>query len=70
MAEFLASVTDSAKMSSCLSDAKYAKKLSEDMVVAQELGFSGTPMFIVNAQKFPGAYSFTDMRAAVEGAAK
>jgi len=57
-------------MSSCLSDAKYAKKLSEDMVVAQELGFSGTPMFIVNAQKFPGAYSFTDMRAAVEGAAK
>lgn len=70
MAEFLASVTDSAKMSSCLSEAKYAKKLSEDMVSAQELGFSGTPMFIVNTQKFPGAYSFADMRTAVEGAAK
>jgi protein-disulfide isomerase len=62
MANFLVSLTDSEKIKSCLSSGKYAKKLSEDMVTAQELGFGGTPLFIINTRKFAGAYSYSDMK--------
>ncbi len=70
MTEFLSTVTDQTKMEACLSGGKYAKKLAEDMATAQEMGFSGTPMFIVNSQKFPGAYSFADMKPAIDEALK
>lgn len=70
MAEYLSTATDQTKMETCLSSGKYANKLKEDMATAQEMGFSGTPMFIVNTQKFPGAYSFADMKPAIDAALK
>ncbi|MFO0704324.1 MAG: DsbA family protein [Patescibacteria group bacterium] len=66
MAEFLAGVTDSKKMESCLTSGKYAKKIADDMKLAQDMGFSGTPMFVINGKKFPGAYSFADMASAIK----
>lgn len=70
LAAYLADVTDAGKMEQCLSSGKYAKKITEDMATAQALGFSGTPMFIINTQKFPGAYSYADMKSAIDAALK
>lgn len=67
---FLGDAMDSAKIDSCLTSAKYEKKIAEDMTTVQDIGFSGTPMYIVNTQKFPGAYSFTDMKPAIDAALK
>lgn len=65
MVEYLSSAVDPAFMTECLSSGKYAKKLQEDQAKAQELGFGGTPMFLVNGERFNGAYNFADMEATV-----
>lgn len=63
--EYLASVVDGPHLQSCLDSGKYSKKLDSDMQVAQDFGFQGTPMFVVNTKKFAGAYSFAEMQADV-----
>lgn len=65
MAAYLSGAVDPAFMTECLSTAKYAKKLQADQAKAQELGFGGTPMFLVNGERFNGAYNFADMEATV-----
>ncbi|MEI6326603.1 MAG: thioredoxin domain-containing protein [Candidatus Roizmanbacteria bacterium] len=66
LAQYLSSAVDTAFMSDCLSSGKYATKIAADQAKAQELGFGGTPMFLVNGERFNGAYSFTDMKASVD----
>lgn len=65
MAAFLSSAVDPTFMTDCLSSGKYAKKLQDDQAKAQELGFGGTPMFLVNGERFNGAYNFADMEPSV-----
>ncbi len=66
LAQYIASAVDPTFMTECLSSGKYAPKIAADQAKAQELGFGGTPMFLVNGERFNGAYSFTDMQATVD----
>lgn len=68
LANFVSSAIDPAFIKSCLDSGKYDKRLQEDIAIAQSLGISGTPGFLVNSQLFAGAYSFTDMKSAVDQA--
>ncbi len=70
LADFLKGVVDYQKMKGCLEGGKYASRMSEDMAIAQKMGFQGTPYFIVNTTPFAGAYSFTDMQSTVDLALK
>jgi protein-disulfide isomerase len=70
LANFLKSVVDSKTLKDCLDSDKYAGRINSDMALAQQMQFEGTPYFIVNTTKFVGAYSFTDMEAAVNEALK
>jgi len=70
MANFLKGVIDSKTMKDCLDSGKYASRLTEDMTAANQMGFEGTPYFIVNTTRFVGAYSFTDMQPTVDEALK
>lgn len=70
MATFLSSAMSADDLKKCLESGKYDAKLAEDMKVAGEFGFSGTPSFFVNAQNFAGAYSYADMKSVVEAAIK
>ena len=70
MANFLASAVDPAFIKSCLDSGKYDARLGSDTQLAASLGVQGTPGFFVNATSFPGAYSFTDMKSAVDAAMK
>jgi protein-disulfide isomerase len=65
LASFLASVTNKSAMQQCLSSGKYERKLAQDMQLAQAMGYGGTPTYFVNDQRFPGAYSFTEMEEAI-----
>ncbi|MBP7822445.1 MAG: DsbA family protein [Candidatus Moranbacteria bacterium] len=68
MADFLKSAVPSADMKACLESGKYDSRPAEDMAVAKQFGFSGTPSFFVNTKHFGGAYSFKDMQSAVDSA--
>lgn len=68
MAEFLKSAVPVADMKTCLASGKYDSRLVEDMAIAKQFGFSGTPSFFVNTTRFGGAYSFKDMQDAVNKA--
>lgn len=68
MANFLKSAIDSKAMKDCLDSGKYTSRLTEDMTLANQMGFEGTPYFVVNTTRFVGAYSFTDMQGAVDEA--
>lgn len=70
MATFLSSAVDPAFMKSCLDSGKYDSRLGSDTQLATSLGVSGTPGFFINASSFPGAYSYTDMKSAVDAALK
>jgi protein-disulfide isomerase len=70
VADFLKSAVDSAFMKSCLDSGKYDARLKTDQDLATSLGIQGTPDFFVNATNFPGAYGYTDMKSAVDGALK
>lgn len=70
VAEFLKSVFNPSDMQKCLESGKYDNRLQEDISLATSLGVSGTPGFFINATKFAGAYSYTEMQSAVEGALK
>jgi len=66
LVDFLSDVTNAGQMKSCLESDKYADRLQANMAVASKLGVSGTPGFFVNTIPFSGAYSYADMKAAVE----
>lgn len=68
LAEFLKSAVPVADMKACLESGKYDNRLVDDMAVAKQFGFSGTPSFFVNTTHFGGAYSFKDMQSAVDSA--
>ncbi len=70
MAEFLKGVIDSKTMKTCLDSGKYADRLVSDQNTAKQLGFDGTPYFLINTTPFVGAYSFTDMQSSVDAALK
>jgi protein-disulfide isomerase len=66
MADFLKGAVDSNALKNCVDEGKYASRLTEDMAIASQMGFEGTPYFIVNTTRFVGAYSFTDMQGTVD----
>lgn len=70
VADFLKSVVDPSFMKSCLDSGKYDARLQSDQDLATSLGIQGTPDFYVNSTNYPGAYSWTDMAAAVNSALK
>ncbi len=70
VADFLKTAVDSSFLKSCLDSGKYDTRLTADMAVASSLGTQGTPGFFVNAQAYPGAYSYNDMKAVVDAALK
>lgn len=70
VAEFLKNAVDPSFMKSCLESNKYDSRLKSDQEVATSLGIQGTPSFWINTNNFPGAYSYSDMKATVESALK
>ena len=70
MATFLKSAVDAGFMKSCLDSGKYDARLTSDQTLATSLAIQGTPSFFINASNFPGAYSYTDMKSAVDAALK
>jgi len=70
LASFLASAVDSNFMKDCLTTGKYKDKLAKDIATSQSLGVQGTPGFFVNTTNFAGAYSYADMKSAVDTAMK
>ncbi len=70
VADFLKSVVDKDFMKSCLDSGKYDARLASDQALAKSLGVQGTPGFFVNTTNFAGAYSYTDMKSAVDAALK
>jgi protein-disulfide isomerase len=70
LADFLKSVIDPTAMRTCLDSGKYDSRIQSDQAVATSLGVQGTPGFFVNTAVFTGAYSYTDMKSAVDAALK
>jgi protein-disulfide isomerase len=68
IANFLKSAVDPTFLKSCLDSGKYDSTLTSDMSIASSLGVQGTPGFFVNTTSYPGAYSWTDMKATVDSA--
>lgn len=68
VADFLKSAVDPGFMKQCLDSGKYDNALSEDISLANSLGITGTPGFLVNTTPFKGAYSYKDMESAVKAA--
>lgn len=68
VADFLKSAINPSDMKSCLDSGKYDSRLTSDTQIAATLGVSGTPGFFVNSTRFPGAYSYVDMKSAVDTA--
>jgi protein-disulfide isomerase len=70
LSTFLASAVDSSFMKDCLATGKYKAMLAKNVTTSQSLGVNGTPGFFVNTTNFAGAYSFADMKTAVDAAMK
>lgn len=70
VADFLKSAVDPNAMKSCLDSGKYDSRLTSDQSLASSLSIQGTPGFFINTQTFPGAYSWSDMKATVDAALK
>ena len=68
LAAFLATAVNTSDMKTCLDSGKYDAKLQSDQALAGSLGVTGTPGFFVNTTNFAGAYSFADMKTAVDAA--
>ena len=66
LANFLKSAVNAVDMKTCLDSGKYDNRLTDDMNVARQFGFSGTPDFFVNTDNFVGAISFKDIQPIVE----
>lgn len=61
LATFLKSAVNPTEMKTCIDSGKYDGRLTQDMAIAQQFGFQGTPDFFVNTTNYSGAYSFSDM---------
>jgi protein-disulfide isomerase len=70
VADFFKSAVDPSFLKSCLDSGKYDAQLVSDQELATSLQMQGTPSFYVNTTNFPGAYSYTDMKSAVDSALK
>lgn len=70
LSNFLKSAVNPSEMKACLESGKYDNRLKDDMALAAQFGFQGTPDFYVNTTNFSGAYSFTDMQGAIDAAGK
>lgn len=70
VADFLKNAVDPDFLKSCLDSGKYDAQLTNDQAIAVSLGVQGTPGFFINDQSFPGAFSWTDMKGAVDAALK
>ena len=70
LANFLKSAVNVNDMKNCLDSGKYDSRTTDDMAVATNFGFQGTPDFYANTTNFTGAYSFKDMQSAVDAALK
>lgn len=70
IADFLKSAINPAELKACIDSGKYDARLSSDTQLATTLGVQGTPGFFVNATRFDGAYSYTQMESAVSTALK
>ncbi len=70
LAQFLKSAIDPAFMQSCLDSGKYDSYLTNNQSLATSMSVQGTPDFYVNTTNFPGAYSYTNMKSAVDAALK
>lgn len=66
MADFLKSAVPAKDMEACLTSGKYDNRIVDDMAIAKQFGFAGTPSFFVNTTHFGGAYSFKEMQSAVD----
>jgi protein-disulfide isomerase len=53
-----------------MADPKVAKKLQDNIELAQKLQIGGTPAFIVGDQIMPGAVDFETLEAAAQAARK
>jgi protein-disulfide isomerase len=70
VADFLKTVTDPTQMKTCLDSGKYDSRLTDEQALAGTLAIQGTPGFFINATRFDGAYSWTDMKSTVDAALK
>lgn len=66
LANFLKSAVNVNEMKKCLDSGKYDARLAEEQNLAGSLGVTGTPGFIINTERFDGAYSWTDMQSVVD----
>lgn len=66
LADFLKSAVSVSDMKACLESGKYDSRTVDDMAIARQFGFSGTPSFFVNTENFKGAYSYKDMQVSVD----
>lgn len=70
VADFLKGVENPSDMKACLDSGKYDPELPKEVALASGLGVSGTPGFFLNSTLFAGAYNWTDMQSAADGALK
>jgi protein-disulfide isomerase len=70
LADFLKKAIDPSFLKSCLDSGKYDGRIASDTALAAKYGAQGTPGFYVNATNFPGAYSWNDLKTAVDAAMK
>lgn len=74
LADFLKSAADPTTMKQCLDSGKYDGRLAEEQTFAganlMDPQQGGTPTFLVNATRFNGAYSWTDIKSTVDAALK
>lgn len=70
MADFLSNILDSSVLKKCMDDGKYDSYLASNQKLASSLGANGTPGFFINANTFPGAVNWDNMKNAVDEALK
>lgn len=70
VADFLKGVTNVGDLKKCLDSGKYDGRLTDEQNLASSLAVAGTPGFFINATRFDGAYSWSDMKATVDAALK
>lgn len=66
LVSFLGDVIDGDFLTKCLESEKYKERLTRDEKLSPNLGFQGTPHFLINTDLFQGAYSFADMKSVVD----
>jgi len=65
VADFLKKAVEANFMKTCLDSGKYDGRMNQDMAIARQFGFQGTPDFFVNTTNFSGAQNFMEMQSTV-----